>query len=84
MLLFLLADVARACSVCQGNPDSELVKGAQGGVVVMILVTYGVLLCFGAMVALWLVRARRLSRVGAVRISDKTEPDGTPSRITDE
>lgn len=84
MLHFLLADVARACSVCQGNPDSELVKGAQGGVVVMILVTYGVLLCFGTMVALWLVRARRLSRVGVVRISDKTEPDGTPSRITDE
>ncbi len=64
-MLLLAAAPVDACSVCQGNPDSELVKGAQGGVVVMIVVTYGVLLGFGAMVALWFVRARRLTRPAA-------------------
>lgn len=50
---------ARACAVCQGNPDSDLVKGAKSGVLMMILVTYGVLLCFGGFAALWFVRHRR-------------------------
>lgn len=58
--MWFCATEAVACSVCQGNPDSQLVKGAQGGVVIMILVTYGVLLCMGAMAATWFVRYRRL------------------------
>lgn len=61
LLAFAAAEVA-ACSVCQGNPDSQLVKGAQGGVLVMILTTYGVLLCMGVLAATWFVRHRRLSR----------------------
>ena len=64
-LLFAVAVSASevaACSVCQGNPDSQLVKGAKGGVVVMILTTYGVVLCMGALAATWFVRQRRLSR----------------------
>lgn len=53
---------ASACSVCQGNPDSELSKGAQAGVLFMVLVTYGLLLSLAGMAAVWMVRARRLRR----------------------
>lgn len=53
---------AWACAVCQGNRDSDLVKGAEAGVLTMVLITYGVLLCFGAMVVACFVRSRRLRR----------------------
>jgi len=56
------APSAWACAVCQGNRDSDLVKGAEAGVLTMVLITYGVLLCFGAMMAACFVRSRRLRR----------------------
>lgn len=52
---------AWACSVCQGDPDSKLVKGAESGVLLMVLVTYSVLLAFAGFAALWFVRSRRMS-----------------------
>ena len=53
-----------ACSVCQGNPDSKLVKGAEAGVLFMVIVTYVLLLGMAALVASWFIRQnRRLRRV---------------------
>ncbi|MCB9853034.1 MAG: hypothetical protein H6819_08055 [Phycisphaerales bacterium] len=55
-----------ACSVCQGDPDSKLVKGAEAGVLTMVFVTYGLLLSMIGLGATWFVRQRRrLTRVNA-------------------
>lgn len=51
-----------ACAVCGGDRDSDMVKGAEAGVLTMVVITYGVLLCFGAMVVACFVRSRRLRR----------------------
>lgn len=63
LAVFILASPAKACSVCQGDPNSNMVKAAQGGVVVMVLVTYAVLMLFIVVVGTWFVRARRMGRV---------------------
>jgi hypothetical protein len=81
VLLFVLtlatfASDAAACSVCQGNPDSHLVQGAQGGVIVMVITTYGVILCMGALVATWFVRHRRLTRASGLK--GTARPDSLP------
>lgn len=63
LLVFsLAASDATACSVCQGNPDSELTQGAQAGVLIMVAVTYTLLLGVGGLVVSWVVRARRMGR----------------------
>ena len=74
--LATFASDAAACSVCQGNPDSHLVKGAQGGVIVMVITTYGVILCMGALAATWFVRHRRLTR--ASRPHSAAGPESLP------
>lgn len=60
--LFGSATAAQACSVCQGNPDSDLTKGAQAGVIMMVGVTYILLLGVAGIVVSWVVRARRMGR----------------------
>jgi len=56
---------ASACSVCQGDPNSNLVKGAEAGVLLMVLITYGLLLGMTALCVSWFVRQRRrLARTG--------------------
>ncbi len=55
------ASTVWACSVCQGNRDSHLVKGAESGVLALVLITYGVLFSFAGFATVWLVRSRRLS-----------------------
>jgi hypothetical protein len=61
-VLAIQAIPAWACSVCGGNPDSELVKGAEAGVLTMVVITYGLLLGLGAMMVACFVRSRRLRR----------------------
>ena len=57
--LLLRPALVSACSVCMGNRDSDMVKGAEAGVFFMVLVTYTVLLSFAGMTAFWFVRSRR-------------------------
>lgn len=65
-LLSVTANDAWACSVCQGDPDSSLTKGAEAGVLLLAIVTYALLLGLGSVVIFWTVRARRLrSQLGA-------------------
>lgn len=60
----IMPSVAHACSVCQGDPNSNLVKGAEAGVLFMVIVTYVLLLGMAALVASWFIRQnRRLRRV---------------------
>jgi hypothetical protein len=56
-----MSDVpAWACSVCQGDPDSKLVKGAEAGVLLLAVLTYGLLMGFAGFFVTWIVRSRRL------------------------
>lgn len=60
-----------ACSVCQGDPNSKLVKGAEAGVLLMVVVTYGLLLGMVGLGATWFVRHRRRHlSVGTTDIDD--------------
>ncbi len=78
-VLGLAADVM-ACSVCQGDPDSDLSKGAQAGVLFMVIVTYGLLLGFAGLAALWFVRVRRLRTRGLTgSTAASNSPDDSPN-----
>lgn len=50
---------AWACAVCQGDPNSEMVKGAEAGVLLLAVVTYGLLMGFAGFFVTCIVRARR-------------------------
>ena len=55
-----LAEAAWACPVCFGDPESDMVKGAEAGVVFMLCVVYSLLLGFMGVTTFWLIRARRI------------------------
>ncbi len=60
VVLALVAGPAAACSVCQGDPDSRMAKGAQAGVVALLAITYGLLAGIATIAGVWVVRARRM------------------------
>ncbi|HPF40392.1 MAG TPA: hypothetical protein P5081_21935 [Phycisphaerae bacterium] len=63
-----------ACSVCQGDPNSKLVQGAEAGVLFMVVVTYGLLLSMVGLGATWFVRQRRrLTRVNKGAAMESTD-----------
>lgn len=63
-----------ACSVCQGNPDSKLVQGAEAGVLLMVFVTYGLLFGMVGLGATWFVRQRRMiARSGVAGAADEID-----------
>ena len=64
LLLLGIAAPARACSVCGGDPDSDMVKGAFSGVIVMVAITYGLLSLFAGAGVMFIIRCRRLAAVG--------------------
>jgi len=61
-LLALLpaANPARACSVCYGDPESDMAQGALWGVLVLGVIVYGVLMGMVGVGITWLVKARRI------------------------
>lgn len=56
------SDQAQACSVCFGDPDSDMTRGALWGVIVLGAIVYSVLIGGVALGVTWFVRARRLER----------------------
>ena len=52
---------ASACAVCFGDPNSDMVKGAQAGVIVLAVFAYVVVMTMVGVAGLWAFRARRLS-----------------------
>jgi hypothetical protein len=56
----LAAVPARACSVCYGDPESPMARGALWGVVVLGAVTYGLLMLFVGTGVYWWRRSRRM------------------------
>ncbi len=53
-------EVVRACSVCYGDPNSPMTKGAMWGVIVLGIIVYGVLFSVAFIGATWIIRARKL------------------------
>ncbi len=60
-VLGFLADSVAACAVCYGDPDSEMVRGAFMGVVVMIGVVSAMLACIAGTGLFWMHRSRKLN-----------------------
>ena len=54
------AEVA-ACSVCFGDPNSSMVKGAEAGILVLLGVIGSVLFSIIGLILFWARRARRLA-----------------------
>lgn len=52
---------AFACAVCLGDPDSKLVKGAEAGILLLLVVTYALLMGIIGIVVFWIIKARRLA-----------------------
>ena len=48
-----------ACAVCYGDPNAPMVRGAQQGILAMLIITYAVLIGIGGMFAFVIFRARR-------------------------
>lgn len=78
LLVSCQAAPALACAVCGGNKDSDMVKGALSGVIVMVAVTYGVLMLFATAGVVFIVRSRRLAV--AARGAAGTGPENPPSK----
>ncbi|MFQ5413067.1 MAG: hypothetical protein ACE5E6_01275 [Phycisphaerae bacterium] len=68
------AQHAVACSVCFGDPESKMVKGALAGVSVLVGVVACVLLGVTGTGVLWFHRGRKLAR------RQMMEPDPTAHR----
>ncbi len=52
---------ALACATCFGDPDSEMVKGAQAGILFLGVVTFGMLTSIAGVAGCWALRARKLA-----------------------
>lgn len=63
-VLGIALDRAAACSVCFGDPNSSMAKGAVAGVYVMLCVVGAVLVGMGGTCLFWIQRSRRLVQQG--------------------
>lgn len=61
LVVLVLPDAAQACSVCFGDPDHPMTKGAVAGVYVMIGFVGFVLTGIIGTAAFWMVRTRRIN-----------------------
>ncbi len=50
---------ALGCTACFGDPDSPLTHGARQGILIMVVITYGLLFGLALMFTVVVVRARR-------------------------
>ena len=61
LVVVLATRPAQACAVCFGDPNSEMVKGAKAGVLVLVVIVYAVLLTFASVAGFWMFKAKRLA-----------------------
>lgn len=76
----LCADASvKACAVCQGDPSSPLVKGAEAGVLFMAVLTYFLLLGMAAIPIVWTVRARQIRLRNDAADAQRDDQDAPPA-----
>jgi len=70
-----------ACSVCFGDPNSDLVQGARAGIIFLGVMVYGLLMMIGGVGAFWYLRAKKLGLLGdgIVQSQAETVPMGIPA-----
>ena len=73
------ADPLLACAVCFGDPNSNLAKGTKAGILVLLVIVYGVVLMMVGVAGLWFVRSRRV----AARRQD-APPDNNGAGLRDD
>jgi hypothetical protein len=61
LVILATSVTAKACSVCFGDPDSPMTKGAVAGVYVMIGFIGCVLTAIAGTACFWMVRGRRIA-----------------------
>ncbi len=59
----MLPEIARACAVCYGDPESDMAKGAAAGVLVLMGIVVSVLVGIVGVTIFWVRRARRYGNV---------------------
>ncbi len=62
--VILSAQPAMACSVCYGDPNSQLTHGAQAGMLVLLGVIAVVLTGLASLLLFWMRRAANLEEAG--------------------
>lgn len=67
----MIPEVARACAVCYGNPESDMAKGAAAGVLVLMGIVVSVLAGIIGVTLFWMRRARRYRNAQAQSHSDR-------------
>lgn len=70
------AALVLACTVCYGDPESPMSKGAIAGVVLLGGVILGVLVAFASLFLHWRRRAAAIARGEAVPVSRIVVPQG--------
>ncbi len=60
--VILSAQPAMACSVCYGDPNSQMTHGAQAGMLVLLGVIAAVLTGLASLLLFWMRRAANLTR----------------------
>lgn len=58
--LVLSVPSAFACSVCFGDPNSDMSKGVTAAVILLLSVITGVLIALGVIIVRWSRRAKKL------------------------
>lgn len=61
LAILSMSDSALACSVCFGDPDSPMTKGALAGVIVMVGFIGFVLTGIAGTACFWMARSRRIN-----------------------
>ena len=61
LLIFAMSNSTMACSVCFGDPDNPMTRGAVAGVYVMVGFIGFVLLGIAGTACFWMVRSRRIN-----------------------
>lgn len=77
-LLSASATPAHACAVCFGDPNSEMVRGAKAGVIVLAAFAYFVVLVMVGFAGVWAYRARKLSLTPGASPPDPATPQPSP------
>ncbi len=63
--VILSAQPVLACSVCYGDPNSAMAKGARAGVLVLLGVAGVVLMGIASLLIFWMRRAAHLKRLAS-------------------
>ena len=69
-LIAVTSQPVLACAVCFGDPDSDMVKGAKAGVLVLAVIVYGVVFSMAGVAGFWILKSRRIAAANQDQSAD--------------